>query len=137
MTFGQKICPNDILDKSKDGSGLLSVSMKFWQKIWPNDILGKFEIGSDECLRNFWCPSESDNFLPGIAFRCEEGTFHPFTDANSADDCMPCPVGKICLPGLDPEPCPKGFSCLGGPGVHPCIVGNFYDIIRFSSLLLI
>jgi len=46
MKFGQNIFPNEILDKLKNCSGLLSVIMKLGQKICQNDILGKFKNGS-------------------------------------------------------------------------------------------
>jgi len=67
----------------------------------------KKEIGSELCPKPFYC-------IDGIQNTCPAGQFIPVRGADSANECVDCPPGKICPVGGSIVDCPAGYFCSSG-----------------------
>ena len=66
------------------------------------------------CDKGYYCPQNSSS--PN-EFACPSGTYQPFHNASSLDDCVPCDLGYACtIQGLATvnEECDSGFLCISG-----------------------
>ncbi|CDW74382.1 cast multi-domain protein [Stylonychia lemnae] len=79
------------------------------------------------CPRNEYCPLRtraSDTYL------CPAGSYAPYLNSKSLDDCIVCPFGYYCLSGKDPVICPEGNYCPNGTQFdkqYPCPAGSYLD----------
>ena len=61
---------------------------------------------------------------------CPAGTYAPYTNSKSTDDCIPCPYGSYCVSGQSPVTCPTGSYCpesTGSPTQYLCPAGFYLD----------
>ena len=80
-----------------------------------------------DCLKNQYCPPGSKKSKD---IKCPAGSYAPYINSKSLDDCIPCPYGQYCLSGDDPVICPKGYYCPKGTeyaNQYPCPEGYFLD----------
>lgn len=60
------------------------------------------------CPKNQYCPPATK---ASSTINCLAGSYAPYLNSKSLDDCIPCPYGFYCLTGQDPANCPSGSYC--------------------------
>ena len=79
------------------------------------------------CPKNQYCP---EGTRADVTVNCRTGTYAPYTNSKSMEDCIPCPFGQYCLAGSDPVSCPKGSYCPESTeyaNQYPCAAGTYLD----------
>lgn len=83
--------------------------------------------GMIACPLNQFC-------IPGtkssVTMKCPAGSYAPYTNSKSMDDCIPCPYGSYCLSGENPATCPMGYYCPKSTeyaNQYPCPAGFYLD----------
>ncbi len=87
-----------------------------------------------DCPRNQYCPPGSKKSKD---IKCRAGSYAPYLNSKSLDDCIPCPYGSYCLSGEDPVDCPKGHYCPKSTeyaNQYPCPSGYFLDKLQGKVL---
>ena len=87
-----------------------------------------------DCSLGYYCPQYSSSPTDNA---CPSGSYAPFTNLTSADDCIGCPPGSICVsPAVSPTLCAAGTytarmhtgdatqsTCLSCPAGYKCAEG--------------
>lgn len=80
-----------------------------------------------DCPRNEYCPPGTKS---STTLKCPAGSYAPYLNSKSLDDCIPCPYGQYCLTGEDPVDCPMGYYCPKSTKFahqYPCPAGYYLD----------
>jgi hypothetical protein len=84
-----------------------------------------------DCPENYYCPPGTRSEISandGTILPCPAGTYSPYLNSHSVEDCLPCPPGSYCLAGAGASTCDDGYYCPEGTTVanqYPCPAG-FY-----------
>ncbi|XP_037064294.1 multiple epidermal growth factor-like domains protein 11 [Peromyscus leucopus] len=76
-------------------------------------------LSGRSCLPGHFCPWGMVDITP-----CPPGSFASHA---AATECLICPSGRYCVPGMRPQLCPRGFYCSEGTGLdwQPCPPGTY------------
>ena len=81
------------------------------------------------CPPGYACPEgtpsqDNTDTKPWDAAMCPAGTYQPYTMAQNASACLPCPAGFYCAQNsLAPSVCPAGYYCPQGTQ-SVCVAGT-------------
>uniref|UniRef100_A0A8C8VT86 Predicted gene 9195 n=2 Tax=Peromyscus maniculatus bairdii TaxID=230844 RepID=A0A8C8VT86_PERMB len=76
-------------------------------------------LSGRSCLPGHFCPWGMVDITP-----CPPGSYASHA---AATECLICPSGRYCVPGMRPQLCPRGFFCSEGTGLdwQPCPPGTY------------
>lgn len=87
----------------------------------------------NQCPQHHFCPpgTKASEIPP-----CPAGTYAPYLNAKSVEDCLPCPPGYYCLAGAGTANCPAGYYCPEGTAdshEFPCLPGTYNPVTNMFS----